>query len=455
MAQQPNSPLAPIDHAHAIEIASSQQDLLQWNKDVDTLIQQGNATNSQSLFKNVATIAEIIRERHPHSGNRSHPERDALGTYDRLVADRTHYSDLANGVMIGTGKLMSEGAVHGRQFINEKTRAFADLSSAELMQNVTRQTAASVDHAIDTTKAIYANPEVIFQVAQALPATASHAWNEKLDHLAEGIKQGMRSTNPGEEIGIVVAATTGKELVEMRGRSIQAIEQHVVGPIEAAAKKYHAAQDELRAASKLAHPEANADTHYDKHLAQVNADQKLSDYEQFVQHKIQDARHNTPHTSDDAKSQYKNPIDTALLKDHLTPHELDRLHSISRHDVPQGHHEVEDGRWLLVTKFADPTMRPRIIGVGFDEEQARFTTVSLDLNQGTSVFQNALTSPKSRIQEAQEALRTEWERNAFEGIHAPIHEAVKNFPDDKANTIIRRIEENHARMLDADDGVQR
>jgi hypothetical protein len=155
------------------------------------------------------------------------------------------------------------------------------------------------------------------------------------------------------------------------------------------------------------------------------------------------------------KDKYKNPIDNAMLQDQLRPYDFDRLHSVSRHDVPSGTNDVEDGRWLLVTKFADPLRQPQIIGVGFDEERGKFNAVPLTLEQGLSVFQNALTSPKDRIQAAQHAIIKEWGRNDFEGIHAPIHEAVKNYPSAEADTIIRRIEENHAKTLDSDMGPQR
>ena len=98
-------------------------------------------------------------------------------------------------------------------------------------------------------------------------------------------------------------------------------------------------------------------------------------------------------------------------------------------------------------------MRPRIIGEGYNGIQFKAEPLSLD--QGLAVFSNAISSPQDRIHAIRAALTNEWERNNFNGIHAPIHEAVKNFPDGTANTVIRRIEENHAKSLDADNGLQR
>lgn len=455
MAQPSPTPLDPLNPQDAARIAGSVDELLQWNKSVSALLQQENAAKSEQLFQNTASVAESIRQMHPQSGNRSHAERDALDTYDRLVRDRISISDVASGALIGTGKFLSESHASAQRFIDESKEDLANISVAGVTQQLERAS-ESVTHAIDTAKTLSEHPEIVAPALSAIPAATSQAWNEKLDHLSQQFRQGMRSANPGEEITIAAVAGTAGEISGMRGRSIKVIEESVVGPIEAAAKKYHEAHDELRSASKLAeHADADRDAHHNQSQAQQKANQALSDYELSIQHKVQEARNNSPHEHDDSRNQYKNPIDHAMLKDQLTPYDFDRLHSVSRHDVPEGANGVEDGRWMLVAKFANPLMPPRVIGVEFDEERGKFGAVSLSLDQATSTFDNALTSPKNRIHAAQQALTTEWDRNNFEGIHAPIHEATKNFPEGTASTIIRQIEENHAKSLAVDNGPQR
>jgi len=455
MAQPSPTPLDPLNPQDAARIAGSVDELLQWNKSVHALLQQENATKSEQLFQNAASVAEAIRQLHPQSGNRSHVERNALDTYDHLVGDRVNVSDIANGALIGTGKFLSESHESAKRFIDEGKEGIANVSFDGVKQKL-EHAADSVNHVIDTAKTLSDHPEIVAPALHAIPGAASQAWNEKLDHLSQQFSQGMRSANPGEELAIAAVAGTAGEIAGMRSRPIKVIEETVVGPIETAAKKYYEAHDELRSARKLAeHADAGQDAHHNHSQAQQKANQSLSDYELSIQHKIQEARNNTPHEPDYSRSQYKNPIDQAILKDQLTPYDFDRLHSVSRHDVPEGAKDVEDGRWMLVAKFADPLMRPRVIGVDFDEDRGKFNAVSLTLNQALSTFDNALTSPKNRIHAAQQALTNEWDRNNFEGIHAPIHEATKTFPEGTANTVIRRIEENHAKSQEIDHGPQR
>lgn len=449
------TPIDPLSAQDAAKIAASAEALLHWNKSVSTLLQQEGAAESEQLFQNTASVAESIRQLHPQSGNRSHAEHEALDTYDRLVADRVNVTDLANGALVGTGKFLSESHASAQQFLNETRENLANLNVASAAQKIDHAT-ASMSHAIDTASALIEHPEIVATAMNATPGATSHAWNEKLDQFSQQLKQGMRSANPGENIAIAAIAVTFGEFAGMRSRPIKVIESSVIGPIETAARQYYEAHDELRSARKLAeHADDGHDAHHQHARAQEKSNQALNDYELSIQHKIQDARSNTPHEHDDAKDKYKNPVDHTALKNQLTPYDFDRLHSISRHDVPEGDHGVEDNRWMLVTKFADPLMRPRVIGVEFDDDRGRFNTSLLSLNEATTAFDNALTAPINRIHAARQALTNEWDRNNFEGIHAPIHEATKNFSEGTANSVIRRIEENHAKLQEVDHGQQR
>jgi len=455
MAHPYPTPLDPLNALDAAKIAGSADALLQWNKSVSTLLQQENAARSEQLFQNTASVAESIRQLHPQSGNRSHAEREALDAYDQLVSNRVNITDLANGALVGTGKFMSESHASAQQFLNETHENLANFNLASATQKIEHAT-ASLSHAIDTASALIEHPEILETAMNRASGTASQAWNEKLDQLSQQFKQGMRSTNPGEELAIAAVAGTLGEFSGMRSRPIKTIESSVIGPIETAAKQYHEAHDELRVARKLAeHADDGHDAHRQHSEAQEKSNQALNHYEHSIQQKIQDAKNNTTHEHDNDWGKIKNQIDHTILKDQLTPFDFDRLHSVSRHDVPEGDHGVEDGRWMLVTKFADPKMRPRVIGVEFDDDRGKFNAAPLSLSEAMTAFDNALTSPRNRIQVAQQALTNEWERNNFEGIHAPIHEATKNFPEGTANNVIRRIEENHAKSQEVDHGLQR
>ena len=194
----------------------------------------------------------------------------------------------------------------------------------------------------------------------------------------------------------------------------------------------------------------NTDT---KNKAETKANNALRQYLLAVQSKIQTARNNSLHKVVHSNDQYRNPIDNAILQDHLTPYDFDRLHTISRHDVPSGINEVEDGRWLLVAKFSDPMRRPQIIGVDFDEESGKFNAARLTLDQGLSALQNATSSREVRIQAAQKALADEWHRNDFDEVHAPIHEAVKAFSPSTADSIHNH-DEDPVKIPDTDTGPQ-
>ena len=393
MAQHSQSPLTPLNPESAAGIARSSEELRLWSKAANAVIHLGNSALEEQLFKNATLVAEAIREHHPQSSRRSQPEREALDVYHQLFNRLFNNNDLAKA-------------------------SIADIPPEN------KRVAGNMSYAIGARKRRSKLIEAYAQASNTAPTAASQVQNDQHDQRTSQAKQGIRS------------------------RPIKVIEDAVVGPIEKAAKKYRRAQEKLLSLQKRTLP--NTDT---KNKAETKANNALRQYLLAVQSKIQTARNNSLHKVVHSNDQYRNPIDNAILQDHLTPYDFDRLHTISRHDVPSGINEVEDGRWLLVAKFSDPMRRPQIIGVDFDEESGKFNAARLTLDQGLSALQNATSSREVRIQAAQKALADEWHRNDFDEVHAPIHEAVKAFSPSTADSIHNH-DEDPVKIPDTDTGPQ-
>jgi len=340
-------PLTPLNHDLAAGIARSPEALRLWSEYANTIIQLGNAADEAQLFNNAVMIAEAIREQHPHNMRRTQPEREALDVYHTLFNRRFNSNDLVN------------------------------ISNADAPEENKRAT-GDIRHTMEARNRRSTRTDAVAHAPNAAPTAGART---RHDQQTPRPPQAQRS---------------------MRTKPIQVIEDAVIGPIEKAAKKFHEAQEKLFSIQNRTRVNIHA-----KNKAEIKASNALRQYLLAVQSKIQKARNNSPHTADRTKDQYKTPIDHAMLQDQLTPYDFDRLHSVSRHDIPSGLSTVEDGRWLLIAKFADPMRRPQMISIEFDTERGQFNAAPLTLDQGLSALQSATTASKERVQAAQDSMSRE------------------------------------------------